>query len=55
MAGVLIEMIRADWCPMVSYTKNLERIGAVLLNTGDNYTDKLRVGDESPPPLAMTK
>jgi ABC-2 type transport system permease protein len=33
VAGVLIGTVRADWCPLVSYTANLERIERTLLDT----------------------
>jgi ABC-2 type transport system permease protein len=33
VAGVLIGTVRADWCPLVSYTANLARIEHVLLDT----------------------
>src|SRR5207302_3051931 len=33
VTGVLINTVRADWCPLVSYTANLQRIEHVLLDT----------------------
>jgi ABC-2 type transport system permease protein len=33
VAGILMGTLRSDWCLMVSYTQNLQRIGAALLDT----------------------
>ncbi|HKB35506.1 MAG TPA: hypothetical protein VKD72_03570, partial [Gemmataceae bacterium] len=33
-SGVLQETVRADWCPLVSYTNNLSRIRDALLDAG---------------------
>jgi ABC-2 type transport system permease protein len=32
-AGSLEDLVRKDWCPLVSYTKNLDRIRETLLDT----------------------
>ena len=33
-AGALIQLVGADWCPMVSYIQNLDRLREALLDTG---------------------
>jgi ABC-2 type transport system permease protein len=32
-AGILTESVRKDWCPLLSYTGNLRRLGEALLDT----------------------
>jgi ABC-2 type transport system permease protein len=33
VSGVLVGTLRASWCPLVSYTQNLTRVGNALLDT----------------------
>jgi len=42
-AGVLAGMVRADWCPLVSYVENLGRIREVLLDTKSAWEPIARI------------
>ena len=37
LGTALTEAIRADWCPIISYRENLERLGNTLLDTTSAY------------------
>jgi ABC-2 type transport system permease protein len=37
VAGILADLVRADWCPAVSYTGNLYNLGEVLLDTENSW------------------
>jgi ABC-2 type transport system permease protein len=47
--SILSETVRADWCPLASYTANLQRIGQALLGT--DIAEK-RIRDTMLPPEA---
>jgi ABC-2 type transport system permease protein len=43
VAGVLIGTVRAEWCPLVSYTSNLQRIEVALLDTESAWEQMFKV------------
>jgi ABC-2 type transport system permease protein len=50
-AGILTETVRKEWCPLISYTGNLSRLGEVLLDTESAFGQfrKLVPQEGSPP------
>jgi ABC-2 type transport system permease protein len=59
-AGILVRTVRADWCPLVSYTENLNRIRDALIDTETAWKQVSGVfgaADErlgAPPPAAAS-
>ena len=47
-SGVLEQTVRAEWCPLVSYTKNLNRIRDALLDAGTAWDRVTSLSQVSP-------
>ncbi len=47
-SGILQETVRADWCPLVSYTENLARVRDALLDAGTAWDRVASLSEVSP-------
>jgi ABC-2 type transport system permease protein len=52
-SGVLQETVRAEWCPLVSYTNNLNRIRDALLDSGTAWDRVTSLSRVSPREIGM--
>ena len=54
-AGILVETVQSDWCHLVSYTGNLQRVGGALLGTASAWEqfNKLLEDRRTPGPGAF--